>query len=112
MGNFGTSLEVQSKIPYIGEDKIVHYTLSEKEEKEGIYIPLACFVTSYAREVTLRTSQSIKDYSINKYGIDKYIYSDTDSIHTLLSVEELKQFCKIDNVKLGYWKHEGFATKR
>jgi len=41
-----------------------------------------------------------------------YIYSDTDSIHTMLSIEELKNFCDIDNVKLGYWKNEGFATKR
>ena len=49
------------------------------------------------------------DYSINKYGQNKYIYSDTDSIHTLLSIEELKQFCEIDSVKLGAWKHEGTA---
>lgn len=35
-----------------------------------------------------------------------YIYSDTDSIHTLLPIEELKQFCDIDKVRLGAWKHE------
>lgn len=29
-----------------------------------------------------------------------YVYSDTDSIHTMLSIEELKQFCDIDDVKL------------
>lgn len=29
-----------------------------------------------------------------------YIYSDTDSIHTSLGIEELKQFCDIDDVKL------------
>ena len=40
-----------------------------------------------------------------------YIYSDTDSIKTLLPVEELKQFCDIDDVKLGAWKNEGIATK-
>ena len=51
------------------------------------------------------------DYSIEKYGINKYIYSDTDSIHSLLSIEELKQFCEIDDVKLGAWKHEGTFTK-
>ena len=110
-GKFATSLEVQSKIPYLGEDEIIHYTLSEKEEKEGIYIPVGCFITAYAREKTIRTSQAIKTYSIEKYGIDKYIYSDTDSIHTTLSIEELKEFCDIDDVKLGAWKNEGFATK-
>lgn len=36
-----------------------------------------------------------------------YIYSDTDSIHTILPIEELKQFCDIDKVRLGAWKHEG-----
>lgn len=40
-----------------------------------------------------------------------YIYSDTDSIHTLLPIEELKQFCDIDPVRLGAWKHEGDFTK-
>lgn len=40
-----------------------------------------------------------------------YIYSDTDSIHTTLPIEELNKFCDIDQVKLGAWKNEGFATK-
>ena len=119
-GKFATSLEVQSKIPFLGEDGIIHYTLSEKEDKEGIYLPVGIFITSYAREKTIRTSQAIKDftlknynedYSIKNYGIDKYIYSDTDSIHTTLSIEELKQFCDIDDVRLGAWAHEGYATK-
>ena len=110
-GKFATTLEVQSKIPYMGEDNILHYTLSEKEEKNGIYLPVASFVTAYAREKTIRTSQAIKEYSIKKYGKDKYIYSDTDSIKTTLSVEELEKICDIDSIKLGAWKNEGIATK-
>lgn len=106
-GKLATSIEVQSKIPYLGEDEIVHYFLSEKEDKDGIYLPAGSFITAYAREKTIRTSQAIKDYSISKYGIDKYIYSDTDSIHTTLGIEELKMFCDIDDVRLGAWKHEG-----
>lgn len=39
-GKFATSLEVQSKIPILGEDDIIHYEFSEKEEKEGIYLPV------------------------------------------------------------------------
>jgi len=84
----------------MGDDEIIHYTLSEKEQKDGIYLPIGTFITAYAREKTIRTSQAIKDYSISKYGKDLYIYSDTDSIHTMLSIEELKMFCDIDNVKL------------
>lgn len=98
-GKFATSLDVQSKIPFV-EDDIVHYRLSEKDKKDGIYLPIGAFITAYAREKTIRTSQAIKDYSIQKYGQDMYIYSDTDSIHTLLSIEELKQFCDIDDIRL------------
>lgn len=110
-GKFATSLDVQSKIPYLGEDEIIHYSLSPKEQKDGIYLPIGAFITAYAREKTIRTSQAIKDYSINKYGKDLYIYSDTDSIHSLLPIEELKLFCDIDPVRLGAWKHEGDFTK-
>ena len=107
-GKFATSLETRSKIPYLGNDEIIHYTISDPEEKKGVYIPMGVYITSYAREVTIRTSQKIKDYSLKKYGKDLYCYSDTDSIHTLLPLEELKQFCEIDDVKLGAWKPESF----
>lgn len=106
-GKFATSQDLQSKIPYLREDGIVGYKMSDKTQKDGIYIPMGCFITSYAREVTQRTSQAIKTYSLEKYGKDLYCYSDTDSIHTLLDIEELKQFCDIDDVRLGAWKHEG-----
>lgn len=99
-GKFATSLEVQSKIPFLGEDGVIHYSLTEKEEKDGLYLPIACFITAYAREKTIRTSQAIMDYSLEKYGKDLYVYSDTDSIHTMLSLEELTKFCDIDDVKL------------
>ena len=109
-GKFATSLDIQSKIPYL-EDGIVKYYLSDKEQRNGLYLPIGIFITSYAREKTIRTSQAIKDYSIKKYNKDMYIYSDTDSIHTLLPIEELKQFCEIDDVELGKWKHEASFTK-
>jgi len=99
-------LMYKAKFHICGEDEIIHYTLSEKEQKDGVYLPAGSFITAYAREKTIRTSQAIKDYSLKKYGKDMYIYSDTDSIHTLLPIEELKQFCEIDDVKLGAWKHE------
>lgn len=85
--------------------------MSEAVKKDGIYLPIACFITAYARKKTIETSQAIKEYSINKYGKDMYIYSDTDSIKTTLPVNELEQFCEIDDYKLGAWKNEGIATK-
>ena len=109
-GKFATSLDVQGKIPYL-EDDIVKYRLGEKTTKDGVYLPMGAFITAYARDKTIRTSQAIKDYSIKKYSIDMYCYSDTDSIHTILPIEELKQFCEIDDVKLGAWKHESHFTR-
>lgn len=109
-GKFAQSMDIQSKHPYL-EDGIVKYQFGEKEKRDGLYLPIGIFITSYARDKTIRTSQAIKDYSINKYGKDLYCYSDTDSIHTLLPIEELKQFCDIDDVALGKWKHESTFTK-
>ena len=109
-GKFATSQDMQEKYPYL-DDGVVKYYLSEKGFKKGLYLPIGIFITSYAREKTIRTSQAIKDYSLEKYGKDLYIYSDTDSIHTLLPIEELKQFCDIDDVALGKWKHEATFSK-
>ena len=109
-GKFATGLEVRAKIPYL-EDDIVKYSITPPERKDGVYLPMGAFITAYAREKTIRTSQAIKTYSLEKYGKDLYCYSDTDSIHTLLPIEELKQFCEIDDVALGAWKHESHFTK-
>ena len=109
-GKFASSLDGQSKIPYL-EDDVVLYKLGEKEVRKGIYLPIGCFITAYARNKTIRTSQAIKTYSIEKYGKDLYCYSDTDSIHCLLPIDELTQFCDIDDVRLGAWKHESSFSK-
>ena len=111
-GKFGLNPRVRGKIPYLNEDGVVKYKLGEEEIRNAIYIPVATFITSYARRKTIETSQAIKDYTIKKYGKDFYIYSDTDSIHTLLmSDEELKQFVDIDDFRLGAWKIESRFTR-
>lgn len=91
---------MKSKIPFELGDDIVRFEFGKSKEVKGLYLPVASFITSYARKKTIETSQAISDYSIKKYGISKYVYSDTDSIHCLLDIEELKQFCEIDDVKL------------
>ena len=104
-GKFGLNPITKSKTPYL-YDGIVKYKTGAEEKRKPIYVPMALFITSYAREKTIRTSQVIRDYSIQKYGVDKYIYSDTDSIHTTLTENELKQICDVDDYKLGAWKIE------
>ena len=110
-GKFGTSNYVRSKYPYF-EEGIVHYEMGELEERDPVYLPIASFITSYARKKTISTSQAIKDYTIEKYNKDYYIYSDTDSIHMVrLPDEELKQFVDVDDFRLGSWKIESHAFR-
>ena len=111
-GKFGLNPNVQSKYPYLNEECIVKYKMYPKEIRDSIYIPVASFITSYARNKTIRTSQSIKDYTIKNFNKDYYIYSDTDSIH-LLDIDEnvLKSFVDIDDYKLGAWKIESKFIK-
>lgn len=105
-GKFGLNPNVRSKYPCLEDDKI-RYIMHDPETRDPIYIPVATFVTSYARNKTIRTSQKIRDYTIQNYGKDFYIYSDTDSIHMLkMEEEELKRFVDIDDYILGYWKLE------
>lgn len=76
-GKFGSNPNVASKSPYLTEEGIVKYKTGEQKQKDSIYIPIASFITSYARKKTIETSQKIKDYSLEVYGEDFYIYSDT-----------------------------------
>ena len=106
-GKFSKNPIIISKYPILDDDGCVRYRNYDIEIGKGLYIPVGSFITSYARERTIRTSQSIRDYTLKKYGIDYYIYSDTDSIHMKsLPEEELKQFVDIDDFRLGAWKLE------
>lgn len=111
-GKFGLNPNVQSKYPVIDEEGRVTYEFYEKELRDPVYIPMAAFITSYARKKTITTSQNIVDYTRKKYGKNLYVYSDTDSIHTLLTnEEELKSFVDIDDYRLGAWKIESKFIK-
>ena len=108
-GRFGLSINARQKFPYLDEKGIVRFGLLPEEEREPVYIPVACFITSYGRVDTIRTSQKIRDYSLAKYGKDAYLYSDTDSIHCTLTdedLEALKDDIFIDDYALGAWAKE------
>lgn len=105
-GKFAKNPVIISKYPVL-EDDIVKYKCYPAEIGKSLYIPIGTFITSYARNKTITTSQKIRDYTKQMYGKDYYIYSDTDSIHMLeLPEEELKNFLDIDDYILGYWKLE------
>lgn len=108
-GKLATSLHAAQKEPYLDEKgKLCFHTLPD-EEKKGFYIPAGAYITAYGRNKTIRTSQAIRDYSMKKYGEDRYWYSDTDSIWcglTIEDLEELKDIIEIDDYKIGAWALE------
>lgn len=109
-GKFGTNPKSTIKIPYIDENEIVKYKV-EESERDGIYLPMGIFITAYAREITIRASREISKYGWIKYNKECYIYSDTDSIHTLLQAWEVRDILEIDNVIMGKWKIENWFRK-
>ena len=108
-GRFGLSITARQKYPYLDEQGVVRFALLPEEEREPVYIPVACFITSFGRVDTIRTSMKIREYSLKKYGEDRYYYSDTDSIHCGLTdedLEALKDVIFIDDYALGAWAKE------
>ena len=112
-GKFGTGLTGRKKLPVVVDGE-VRYITTDEEQKNGVYLPVATFITAYARKYTIETSQMIRDWSLEHHGKDAYLYSDTDSIHANLSKEDLSILCDIidiDDFRLGAWKHESSFTR-
>ena len=110
-GKFGTDTKVISKIPYLGEDDVIHFKNSEVEYKDGIYVAMASFITSYARRKTITSAQKIMDnYNSGKSKI-QFVYADTDSLHCVSPDFELPEGLDIDPYKLGAWKFESKFNK-
>ena len=110
-GKFGLNPNVRGKYPVL-EDDVVKYKMYDRDIRDSIYLPIATFITSYARLKTISTSQKIRDYSIKNYDRDYYIYSDTDSIHMIsMNSNELCKIIDVDDYKLGAWKLESSFVK-
>ena len=109
-GKFGTEITVRSKIPYLGDDGVVHFYDSEPQEKDGVYIAMASFITSYARLKTISSAQKIMDdYNSGKSNI-QFVYADTDSLHCYSPDFDLPAL-DIDDTRLGAWKFESKFNK-
>ena len=101
-GRFAINPTCYSKYPYLDESGVVHYAVTPPEQRAPIYVPVAAFITAYAREITIRAAQAC---------YDRFVYADTDSLHLL--GDELPDGLQIDPVELGAWKHEStFARAR
>ena len=110
-GKFGTSNKVKSKIPYLGEDDIIHFKIGAEEDKDPVYVALASFITSYSRLKTISAAQKLTDNFNEGKSKANFVYADTDSLHIDLNGEDEEEFLKscgldIDSTKLGAWDHE------
>ena len=103
----------RQKAPVL-KDNELHFIMLPTEERKPLYIPAPAFITAYARRYIIETSQYIRDWSMKNKGFDAYVYSDTDSIHCLLTksdLEYLKGKLRIDPYELGAWDCEATWTR-
>lgn len=98
-GKFGTNPEKQHKIPYMKDNGIVGFDLSLVEEGTHYYLPVAIAITSWAHRLI--------DNAIHETGVTKFVYCDTDSIHTLGTLPSYM----VDNQELGKFKLEAIEQK-
>lgn len=99
-GRFASNPHRQQKQPYIDEDEIVRYRFTDEEITDPVYTAMACFITAYARNKTIRSAQAV---------YDRFVYCDTDSLH--LIGWEIPEGLDVHPTHLGAWKHEGNFTK-
>lgn len=100
-GKYGTSPKCRSKIPvYDRQSDTVKYVYGPWEDRQPIYIPMATFITAWARFTTISAAQSV---------YDRFVYADTDSLH--LVGTEIPSQLDVDPVALGAWKHESTFTR-
>lgn len=110
-GKFGTDTTLKEKIPYMTKDGQVNYKIGDVQERNGVYIAMASFITSYGRDYTIRSAQRILDnYNEGKSNI-QFVYADTDSLHCICDDDEMPEGLVIDDLKLGAWKIESRFTR-
>lgn len=93
-GAFGLNPLFKTSTPVLTDKDVVRIE-GTSELGDGRYVPVAVFVTSYARKMMI---DAISINSIN----DSWIYTDTDSMHLL------KEGIGVDiGNNLGQWEYEG-----
>lgn len=132
-GKFGSKYEqVSWKIPYI-QDGVLKFLETAKRDEEAQYMPMASFITSYARRELVRLHDIVveigRKFFMHYTKEDYYVFSycDTDSLHCLLPwlfnkdmtikseymdfynenkdiIDKLKYY--IDDAEYGKWKKE------
>jgi len=93
-GKFASNPNVTSKNPRLVNDK-VKLIRGVEETKAPVYTAVGVFITSWARDLTIRAAQS---------NFHVFAYADTDSLH--LFMDEAPDTIEVHPNKLGAWKLE------
>lgn len=93
-GKFASNPNVTGKIPVL-DDGRVRFVRGEDERRPPVYTAVGVFVTSYARDLTIRAAQA---------NYDVFAYADTDSLHLL--TPDVPDSIDLDPVRMGAWKLE------
>lgn len=93
-GKFASNPDVSGKFPVL-RDNAVHLQDAADEMREPVYTPVGVFITSYARNLTIRACQD---------NYDRFLYCDTDSMHLLRY--DIPAGIEVHKSKLGAWKFE------
>lgn len=110
-GKLGTSPQVKSKIPYLTEEGLIQYKDDIPKQIDGVYLPMATFITSYSRQRIINAFQSLKDdYIAGKSHIIP-VYTDTDSLWCISEDFALPESLDIHDTEIGKFKLEGVFRK-
>lgn len=100
-GKYGQKPNFITKVPYMGDDGIIKFKKEKSEDgKIKGYVPMAAFITAYGREKVITAANA---------NYDRFIYSDTDSIH--LIGYEMPAGIEMDKKALGKWDDELYFKK-
>lgn len=93
-GKFASNPNVTSKYPVLRDD-VVKLVRGKDETRPPVYTAVGVFITSFARDLTIRAAQQ---------NYDVFAYADTDSLHLL--TDEIPDNIDIHPTKMGAWKLE------
>lgn len=93
-GKFASNPNVTSKNPSL-ENNMVKLSRGQDEKRPPVYTAVGVFITSFARDLTIRAAQS---------NYDCFAYADTDSLHLLR--DTVPANIEVHPSKMGAWKLE------
>lgn len=108
VGKFASLPFGRESKPYIADNGVLRLEELDAKALNQVYTPVSIFVNAYARCDLVTTIEKMRSLGFKKYARDVFVYSDTDSIFTTLTPDDLDELnLDIDATRLGAWKFEG-----